>query len=207
MRTSESEVDSQSCVGNGAYVMQETVWEEAARNHLSRASGLPLVLNNKLVGNNKRVATLKQPAGRISPGFGEGVKRSCGTLLLSRDRLPNLAWKLPYCVYPVHSLPPSYFIPRLHNRLFVLRFYPPSPDSVRRWRTKVKEVRAKKGLLRFARFVPLYPKDFEHPTCCPTILYTTFPQIAYLVFRYVTIVTIKGPCPLQYCGRSRFNFA
>ena len=134
LRASKSEVDSETCSGSGVYVIQETVWE-AGRDHLSRGSGLLLVLNNKLVGNNKRVATLKEPAGRISPEPGEGVKRSCGMLLFSRDRLPNLAWKLPYCVYSAHSLPPSYFIPRLHNRLFVLRFYPPGPDSVWRWRS------------------------------------------------------------------------
>lgn len=58
--------------------------------------------------------------------------------LLSRNRLPNLAWKLPYCVSGQEgermarlALSPrraatSYFIPRLHNRLFVSRFYPRS---------------------------------------------------------------------------------
>lgn len=59
--------------------------------------------------------------------------------LLSRNRLPNLAWKLPYCVSskegermarlvlsPARRAATSYFIPRLHNRLFVSRFYPRS---------------------------------------------------------------------------------
>lgn len=66
---------------------------------------------------------------------------------LSRNRLPNLAWKLPHCVgqergngWPDPSSLPaaasSYFIPRLHNRLFVSRFYPrsesqPSPSPSR----------------------------------------------------------------------------
>lgn len=178
----------------GAYVMEETVWEEAARNHLSRTSRLPLVLNNKLVGNNKRVATLKQPAGRISPERGEGLQRSCGMLLLSRDRLPNLAWKLPYCVYPAHSLPPSYFIPRLHNRLFVLRFYPSGPDSVRRWRSVERRWRRVCfDLLDLSLFTQgfwtphLLPND---PKC--TIL--VFRHIADLVFRNFTIVTINGHC-------------
>lgn len=108
--------------------------------------------------------------------WGKGEAAGC---FFSREIASQISREnYPIVSAPGHTLPPSYFIPQLHNRLFVLRFYSPSSQVAvkvysslqrKRWR---RLGRNEEGSPSICSICPSSPEGFRPPhSLCPTTSY------------------------------------